>query len=332
MSWIADDIAAAHFGPGTRVVQHRGAGPAQRASGRCTRAARRGVSVEIVGWTACSASRRWPTWWPCCRCWGDATANGLVRILTGARWNISPTDLAVLGRRPRTVRRRRGLDELSPREEIARIIDQTQAAGSPSLAEALIDPGEGGYTEAKPGAARRLRPRADRAARSRRRADHRPGPSDHHHHRPGGRAGPARARHQQLDAFVAQVMRLRRHRRRRFAAGPAGYGSPPRRTMASSWSRPCPPRPDSVKLLTIHRAKGLEWEVVYLPALADKVFPSDRVQGNWLTHADVRRPICAGDADNVPQLADMAIRPQGLRRGAEGGGTPTPATGSPTSP
>ncbi|MGC3952693.1 MAG: ATP-dependent DNA helicase [Propionicimonas sp.] len=59
---------------------------------------------------------------------------------------------------------------------------------------------------------------------------------------------------------------------------------------------------DSVKLLTVHRAKGLEWEVVFLPALATDVFPTDRVTGNWLRNAASLPHPLRGDADAVPQL------------------------------
>ena len=59
---------------------------------------------------------------------------------------------------------------------------------------------------------------------------------------------------------------------------------------------------DSVKLLTVHRAKGLEWEAVFLPALAADVFPTDRVTGNWLRNAASLPHPLRGDADAVPQL------------------------------
>ncbi|NLE97524.1 MAG: ATP-dependent helicase [Propionibacterium sp.] len=61
---------------------------------------------------------------------------------------------------------------------------------------------------------------------------------------------------------------------------------------------------DSVKLLTIHRSKGLEWDHVFLPALADRVFPSDYRSGYWPTTAAVLPADLRGDRDNVPQLED----------------------------
>ena len=62
---------------------------------------------------------------------------------------------------------------------------------------------------------------------------------------------------------------------------------------------------DAVALLTVHRAKGLEWPLVVLPALADGTFPSrviryeDPVEDATVLPRDLRL-----DSDALPELGD----------------------------
>jgi DNA helicase II / ATP-dependent DNA helicase PcrA len=59
---------------------------------------------------------------------------------------------------------------------------------------------------------------------------------------------------------------------------------------------------NTVKLMTIHAAKGLEWNIVAVPGLVDKVFPSEKSRSTWMTGAHVLPFACRGDATDLPVL------------------------------
>ncbi len=57
-----------------------------------------------------------------------------------------------------------------------------------------------------------------------------------------------------------------------------------------------------VQVLTVHAAKGLEWEIVAVPQLSDTVFPAAR-SSTWLGDAAALPPAVRGDAADLPQLS-----------------------------
>ena len=62
-------------------------------------------------------------------------------------------------------------------------------------------------------------------------------------------------------------------------------------------------RSDAVQILTIHSAKGAEWDYVAIPGLADKTFPSvGKKSDNWVKNAGSIPVSMRGDYEQLPSI------------------------------
>ena len=255
----------------------------------------------------------------------DATASdALARLLTGPRWRIGPRDLVALGRRARDLSRgpagqaapAEAAEPGEPGETDAlaeALTDLTADTGS--LVEALDDLGdparysETGYARLARLAAetRRLRehvsrPLADLIAEVERTLSL----DIEVAARPGGDLTAARA---DLDAFtdVAATFAgdqpeptLGAFLAYLAAAQQEEFGLETGRIGES----------DTVKLLTVHAAKGLQWPAVFVPGLAagekSQVFPArPRVSTKWTDNPRLIPFSLRGDRADLPELRGL---------------------------
>lgn len=312
LAWLADDIIAQHDHAGVRwqeiaVLTRRNSDLARVYA----ELADRDVPAEIVGLGGLLELPEVHDVVSTLRLIDDVTANpDLIRLLTGPRWRIGPRDLDLLGQRARRLARERRGDEpddslLAALEEAVADVDPTEVV---SLLDAVSDPGDLPYS---PEARERF---AQFAAELDRLREHAAEPVLDLVRRVITTIG--------VDIEVAATVAFEKTGRRTqlgvFCDAVAGYvdvdGDASLAGLlawlraeveeASGLERATPTEQDSVKLLTVHRAKGLEWDHVYLPALVERVFPTDRVTDNWVTSAAVVPADLRGDAEAIPQLAE----------------------------
>lgn len=238
----------------------------------------------------------------------DVSANpSVATLLTGPRWRIGLRDLEVLGRRAREL----AGEKTHPEEEVsalADLLEDTVTEADPgevvSLLDAVADPGEARLSEA--GRTRLAQFGAELADLRRhvaepvvdlvRRVIARLGLEVELLARPGGDSS-------QLSRFLSAVSEYVDVDGDGSLGGFLAYLDAEDR-HGVGLEQAVPSDADSVKLLTVHRAKGLEWHTVFLPALADKTFPSQDRGGIWPTRAQALPSPLRGDASGIPQLGD----------------------------
>ena len=316
VSWIADQVVAARSDGSAphwadiAVLTRRNAdiGPLY---GELTA---RDVPVEIVGLGGLLSLPEVMDVTATLRVLEDVTANpDLVRLLTGPRWRVGARDLALLGRRARELAQiDRRVVEGDDSDDVLRDLEGAVADVDPtemiSLLDAVESPGELPYSSA---ALERFGQFAAELGVLRR---HTGEPVLDLCRRVVATLGlevelmatpelDRTNRRDQLGAFFDAVAGYVDVDGDASLAGLLAYLQAELDT-GSGLEQAVPSDREAVKLLTVHRAKGLEWEVVFLPALMKGVFPSDRVTDNWLTNPGVLPADLRGDADSIPQLVE----------------------------
>ena len=242
----------------------------------------------------------------------DVTANAaLLTLLTGPRWAIGPRDLRLLAQRAAEIagQRGRGATPDSIADHLLQIADGVDPAEIPALDDALVDPGD---ADDYPYSAQARERFALIAAEIRMLRTHVGEPLLDLVRRIIDTVGTdielasavhpaAAARRDNLDLFVKAVADFQAVDGDVSLAALLAYLTA-EDDQGNGLDVATPTEADSVKLLTVHRSKGLEWDHVFVVGVCETAFPSNRGRTLWTSSPSVLPAPLRGDAADLPQL------------------------------
>jgi DNA helicase-2/ATP-dependent DNA helicase PcrA len=309
LAWLAGEVRAAHAEHGrwsSIGVLSRDNAHAAEVFDALTAAA---IPVEIVGLSGLLRLPEVAEVVATLHLLQDVTANAaLLTLLTGPRWAVGPRDLRLLGERARELAgtHGRGAAPTTIDDHLVAIADGIDPAEIPCLDDALHDPGRASYsTEALERFAllgselRMLRSHAGEPLLDivRRIID-----STGVDVELASAVSPAAAaRRDNLDLFVRAVADFQAVDGDVSLSALLAYLTA-EDDQGNGLDVATPTASDSVKLLTVHRAKGLEWDSVFLVGVCKERFPSNRSRTLWTSSPAVLPAPLRGDAADLPQL------------------------------
>ncbi|WP_243058094.1 ATP-dependent DNA helicase [Nocardioides sp. SR21] len=315
LAWLAERVIEAHAAIAARTDQ-----PAWKEIGVLTRdnahaaavfdaLSEREVPVEIVGLKGLLRLPEVSEVVATLTLVQDVTANAaLLTLLAGPRWAIGLRDLALLGRRARELAGSvsGGASYADLEAQLRAAVEGADPTEIPSLCDALEDPGDLDYSAE---ALDRFRLLADELRRLRtaigepildlvRRIVDTTGIDVEL----ASSVSPAAvARRENLDLFVQAVAEFQAVDGQVTLAALLAWLEA-EDEFGQGLDVATPSEADSVKLLTVHRAKGLEWDAVFLVGVTEQKFPTNRGRSSWLTVPYVMPAALRGDARDIPQL------------------------------